>query len=389
MSRPAAHTDRLIALDGLRGVASLVVLTQHLVRTLPYFAPFVLWDNGNDPRGALQWFLFRGPPRLLWAGQNAVIVFFVLSGFVLSLAWLTGHAPSYRRFVTARVCRIYLPYLAIMLIAWALAEWLRHQPGATAGEWANVLGWTDPTSTATLPSVLLMLGNYSSRWIDPPIWSLVWEMRVSLLFPLLVAPIMAFGLRGTLTLIVVLAIVWVGANSAMEMAPALNALLYRPQETFYYAGFFVLGCTLARYRAPLAAFGGRGDGSYAMGLLVAGLICCGPYWPIQHGTIVGVGAGLLIVAAISKGRPQAWFTARPIQWLGRVSYSLYLVHVPVILTAEYLLFGKIPAVAIVVAVFPVCLLGAELFYRAVERPSMLLGRELGRRMVAVAQSKIA
>ena len=63
-----------------------------------------------------------------------------------------------------------------------------------------------------------------------------------------------------------------------------------------------------------------------------------------------------------------------LQWLGKVSYSLYLVHVPVALALAHALRDALPAPAIAALTVVLALPAAAVFYKAVERPSLLLSR---------------
>ncbi len=56
---------------------------------------------------------------MLVAGHEAVILFFLLSGFVLTIPYLLPDPPGYLRFLTRRVIRIYVPYLAALMQATA------------------------------------------------------------------------------------------------------------------------------------------------------------------------------------------------------------------------------------------------------------------------------
>jgi peptidoglycan/LPS O-acetylase OafA/YrhL len=70
------------------------------------------------------------------------------------------------------------------------------------------------------------------------------------------------------------------------------------------------------------------------------------------------------------------------QFLGRISYSLYLVHGVVLLALVHVLYGEIPLVALLVAVWAVSVGLATLGEIYVERPSIALGRRLTRRTAA-------
>lgn len=94
----------------------------------------------------------------------------------------------------------------------------------------------------------------------------------------------------------------------------------------------------------------------------------------------GVGAAMLIIAALGS----AWFkellTFRPVHWLGSRSYSLYLVHEPIIVTCAFA-FGRTPSMTWFLPLMLVISLGAtEVFFRLIERPSVKLASRVGARL---------
>ena len=98
--QPGRHVS---SLDGLRGLAALVVVVHHCLLTQPAFSDFFFSKWTTQPRTAVQGALFETPARLVWAGYEAVILFYVLSGLVLALPWLEGRAPDYRAYLVTRV----------------------------------------------------------------------------------------------------------------------------------------------------------------------------------------------------------------------------------------------------------------------------------------------
>ncbi|HVA12959.1 MAG TPA: acyltransferase family protein, partial [Stellaceae bacterium] len=185
-----------MALDGLRGVAALMVLFHHVLLTLPDFANAEWRVPGATTHGVVEWLLIRTPLELLWSGQTRALLFFVLSGCVLSLPWLDGRTAPYGKFLLGRFCRIYPPYLIAMAAAAAGSIAFGGHPMAHATIFFNQLGWSHRPSWAMVPSIVALLDNHNSRYLNEAIWTLVWEARVAFVFPLLMIPIVRWGNRG-------------------------------------------------------------------------------------------------------------------------------------------------------------------------------------------------
>lgn len=375
--QPAA---RMESLDGLRGIAALVVVLAHGLLMQPFYWD-LLFGPKSEEKNLLEIILTDSPLKLIWGGGNAVILFFVLSGFVLTLPWISGRHLKYGRYLISRFFRIYIPYLASMILASGFAVVLGGERIAGASDWVNNYGWANSLTTLTIPSVLLMLGNDYSTWLNNPTWSLVWEVRVSLLFPLLVIPIIRWRLAGVF---LVATILWITLIAGQELAgifPYTISILGRPHMTFYYAVFFLIGISFAIYHDVLTKLTWRFGKHAASLLMLTGLYGWYVKWPIQPELMKGMSAGLIIIASISNGIPRRMLLTAPVQWLGRVSYSLYLVHVPVFLIAEYLLASILPHSIIAPIAIIVALALSEIFYKMVEGPAHRLGRRLVKREV--------
>jgi peptidoglycan/LPS O-acetylase OafA/YrhL len=254
---------RIPALDGLRGLLALVVLTYHITFCL-----------GTNALGNCATF--------------AVCCFFVISGYVLTPAF----DGRYASFLARRAVRLW-PVYAVGLFAGATVQ--KHMFPLP------VLAW--------FPGLDLHAGM-TALLCNPPAWSLcveAWAM-----------PFIPF-------------IAWFGRGSLWRVAliPPLWLAAWHIPGPVFWLGFFMTGAALSRFEFRC--------------------------WPLE---------------------------TRVPQWLGKVSYSLYLIHMPV-LSGLLVAFGRPGVVAGVPFVFAVSLL----VWRYVERPSIELSRKVGRRPQKVRQER--
>jgi peptidoglycan/LPS O-acetylase OafA/YrhL len=99
-----------------------------------------LWVGDKGPTSAFyRYVLIHATPL----GGEAVILFFVLSGFVLALPSINGKPQTYLTFITRRIFRIYVPYLAALAISVAGCYWLNGI--VTRSEWFHDF-WSEPVN---------------------------------------------------------------------------------------------------------------------------------------------------------------------------------------------------------------------------------------------------
>jgi len=383
-----AEPSRLVVLDCIRGIAALVVVVHHCLLTQPAFSDFFFSNWRTEAGSAVEQVMFHTPLRIVWDGYEAVTLFYVLSGLVLALPWLEGRPPTYISYSIKRICRIYLPYCAAIAMAATLNAVLN--PYATVpglSEWVNVKTWTSPVYFHVLLDHALMIGHYNS--VNGVIHSLIWEMRVSLLFPLLIVPIArwrmwgALGVAVALTLLIgAIQLAYGGGGPALDLvrpgsvAGKIGRFALELQWTAYYGYFFVLGSVIASYLPAL-----RRLGRFAWVLLAAGLLTIQGHWSHLHAAqefMVAIGSALIIVAALPHGPIHAALSHRWLRWIGKVSYSLYLVHVPLLLTAVILLHDVVPMAAILMTIPFASLLVAWVFHEWIAEPCARLGKRLAK-----------
>jgi peptidoglycan/LPS O-acetylase OafA/YrhL len=331
--------------------------------------------------------LFRTPISPFVTGPAAVVLFFVLSGFVLSLPYLNGSNQRYFPYAVRRVCRLYFPFAVAVLVSVVLFRWLGGHalPYLTDGV---AMSWNAPLSSRDLASHFLMTGYPADATrLDPPIWSLIVEMRASLLFPLLVFIAVRSGWVGIL-LGIGLALASSKLKSALGDGSAVNAasLAGTLLLTTRYLVFFLFGIMCATRLQGISRLILRLPGCVhgaAVVVWLAATAVIASKGLFNHGytdLFYGVFATYLIACCIASERLAKILLHRWCQWLGNVSFSLYLIHWPILLAAYYLLSGLVPRPVVLLAALPAIFVSAHVMERWVERPSHNLGKRISRQM---------
>jgi len=371
---------RIRSLDALRGIAAISVMYAHI---LYIYATKDLWVASAKHGNFLAFLLARTPAGMFFTGGEAVILFFVLSGFVLSLPFLAGHPQSYRTFAIRRVCRIYLPYAAALFVAIAVRSAVGVEPIAGTSSWVAAF-WSTPPTLGTVAGYLAMTEFPQHTRIDFVVWSLIHEMRISLIFPLLLAVTSRSRLRLTLPIFFVFsyACAWWSIHIG-QGSPAAQASIRSLLETGSYIWFFVVGIELARYRHVISTWIASRSGIACAGLF--SIAACfysvrlispvlGP--TLESDFIVGVGAAGFVALASGHARFDRWLNWGPFLFLGKISYSLYLFHPIVLLGLVYALHNILSPEIILIVIALASVLAAWLAQRLTEKPSMQLGRVL-------------
>lgn len=332
------------ALQSLRGVAALVVLLHH--------ASFVFATGPG----------FRGVLETALNAHAAVVVFFVLSGFVLSRSLGGGplSAGPVLRFWWRRGWRIYPAAWAGCALAVVVLALFAGVPTPGASPWFTAMLAPARLAGVDILQNLIVL----KTTLVPPLWSVRVELAMSLLMPLLWWLVQ----RGwALPLLV-------GTGSLCLSLGSSHAL-------FGYAFAFALGGSLARHDSlsitPIAAL------AALLALLFFRRI--DPAWQLEIGfsaavpTFVESLAGAVVVGFLAQGGGPRWLVAVPLVALGDISYSLYVLHFPILVALSKLpLFaGLAPehaALLLMALTLAATLPAAVLAWRWIERPGIAIGR---------------
>ena len=216
--------------------------------------------------------------------------------------------------------------------------------------------------------------------LDNVMWSLVHELRISIIFPALILLVRwnsRYALTGSILFGFVierlLRMIGIGGGQIMWASDPYAAVL----ASGYFVPFFVAGICLANHRADIARK------LSAMPILLHIAIFAAAWsafaWPTASAfadVFYGPAACAIIVLAMSLERAKSVLETTPILWLGKISYSLYLLHVPILLLAIHLLYGHIPILAIVTLVVVGALVASDIAYRCIAAPAITLGSRL-------------
>lgn len=287
--------SRFTELDGLRGIAALAVVVYHF--TGAYNSRY-----SGDPRPTFDFLM----------GAFGVQLFFLISGFVILMSVVNVKRPS--DFVIFRISRIYPAYwlsLAMALVVIHLFD--------TPGE--------RPTAVEALINLTMV-----QRWLlAPNVVEVYWTLAVELQFYVLMFMLLLITrCRVTDRIIVGVSILWlvIAVLVALWAGPSSRGLDPQNVETLVK---IVLNLSLAEY-GPLFCCGmlsylARVKHRFYPLVLLAAVASVGVA-ALLHSleyalTVSVVCAGFLMVALRER---TSWLNLPPLQWFGKVSYSVYIVH---------------------------------------------------------------
>jgi peptidoglycan/LPS O-acetylase OafA/YrhL len=358
--------DHIAALDGLRGFASVVVVARHAFNAID----FPLSDRQ---------FLDRTPLAVLLNAQGAVQLFFVLSGYVLAASLQRNRrAADVLQFYVRRIFRIQPPYVLAVVFAWCVSL-LYALPSGGASDWLRLYASVrvDP---AVLPATFVIPGI--AHGLLPVAWTLTIEMLFSLLLPLM---LLIARVHCALLLAVSASLLALGGGRwqawyAIDFALGIAAYLERDAlgraiaRIPGAAGAAAVAVALALFAAPQIL----GWTSVFMGVLV-------PAARPSSIVLMGLGSVLLILAAVHLPWASRLLSSAPAVFLGKISFSLYLLHIPVLIVTFRLLEPSARAIDYALLFACVMVVAGALsvgFYTWVERPSIRFGNLLCSRLAA-------
>jgi peptidoglycan/LPS O-acetylase OafA/YrhL len=368
---------RLEQLDSIRGLAATSVILAHISIIIPSVN---LFDR-----------LTNTPLHLFWLGHESVILFFILSGFVLALPYYNNRAAKYNVYLMRRICRIWIPSICSLLFIILLINVLSPNGIEGASMWANDI-WDTSISPKMLISHFLLLSEFNTMDLNPVIWSLIHEMRISIIFPLLMFFIMRNNIVRNVIIVFSIPIVYFASYYICLKLFSYDITIFKAGYSSYlltphYAAFFILGAIFAKYKERAVRIYKKIPFAYKIVLVCFGLIAYLYVWlvlpnnSIAHMFIfndwaIALGSCIFIWFGLNSGLLKRILLFKPILFIGKIAYSVYLYHLIVIMALLYSLQEVMPVLSILVLSIPLTFGVAAVMYYLVEVPSVKLGRLL-------------
>ena len=367
-------TSKITYLDGLRGLAACVVVVSHFFQV---FAPSVFEGKTEIEHFAFEPFAARTPINLLFNGNFSVCLFFVLSGYVLSYRYfrtkesLPVYASALRRYFRLAVPAVLSVVFAYLVIVFGIGYYDDIQS-------TTLSSMPDPFIASGSFLVMIQEAFYHTFFTygmtyNPVLWTMTYELFGSFLifgFLLLVG-------RLKLRFLVYLLLCWVFIDS-YYLGFVLGMLL----SDLTYSGRNWLALIQRPWVNLLLLIAGLYFGSFPY-LGVEGTIYAVLVWKPGSGFAYFefyhvIGAFLLLIALLNSPRMKAIFSLKPFAYLGKISFSLYLVHFTILCSFGSFLFLQLKplfpyAVSVVLTVLlttPVIFACAHLFYRWVDATTL-------------------
>jgi peptidoglycan/LPS O-acetylase OafA/YrhL len=396
---PSLPRHRYTYLDGVRGWAALMVALAHFVLA---FHPALLGGGEKVAHFAASVPISRTMVIALYNPGLGVTIFFVLSGFVLA-ASVADRPAWFPELVVRRWLRLGLPILGTSLLIWPLARFALFHNAAAAplalSDWLKGhYGWVAfayPDLAGLVFQSLFDIFARSVHWYNPALWTMPTEFWGSIgLFAAytVLRPLFAAG-GGTLVGALAVGLLWKTSFAGFAyglLLFELTRLLPRlPGQRFLsaaqpWAGYGVLATGIVLGGMPYLI-------DLEARLLYARLfLALAPHVAKPVELMHDLGA-LLIVAGVLLCRPaQRFLDTRFCQYLGRVSFMLYLVHVPILCSLiAWLLVRLAPVVeynllsaGLLVLFLALAFLLAELATRWIDVPSIRISRTAGQQITA-------
>lgn len=321
-------TNRFMELEGIRGLASLAVVLHHYIFA---FFPLLAYGFSETQHMRYEDEIFGTPLTLAYAGTFAVAIFFVLSGFVLTIGFFqTGDESIIKKHATKRYIRLMLPALAstmicLLLIKFGVSRQVSDAAEITgsnwlAGTWDVSAGFFSALYSGAIDIFISQGSPYNNV-----LWTMMTEFIGSFI-------VFTFALTVGKSRYRWVAYIW------------LSVLCFNSWFLAFVLGMMMADLYVQGYIKPVAK-------KWIPGALLLGGLFLGSYPHKNADTTfysfmdlsvfskfhvdekilyLTVGAFILILGVMLSDGVKAWLQKPKVSILGKYTFSLYLIHLPVL-----------------------------------------------------------
>jgi peptidoglycan/LPS O-acetylase OafA/YrhL len=334
-------------LDSSRGIAATAVMLAHFQLT-------VVPLQNNSP-------FFKSPLAIITDGQSAILYFFILSGFVLTMSLKKNEEFSlvnYMKFIVSRIFRIFPAFIFTLLFTFLIINFFKERPGGWISQF-----WNEQVSTVSLITqsfLIKRIPNESVLRLIPQDWTLTIEIAISFLLPLL-----AYAS-------------W--KNSVLLLITVYGAVKFLSLDPFVFdfsCGIFIaVNKTFLQQKWQTLKWKG-------VILIAALLLICADYlFPAEliRADVLLIhhkswGLVIFLWALISSRKIQKVFSTKPLVFLGRISYSFYLLHLILLMIVAVIFPESNPAILFLIY-FAVTIAFSFLIFKTIEIPFIRMAKRL-------------
>lgn len=373
--------EHLKYLDGLRGLASFAVILFHM----DFFIGTMTSPSPGYGQDSYLWQVYR---RLL-DGNFSVCVFFVLSGYSLILSY---YRTNNEKYLSEAVFKRYLRLTPLVAASVIMSFLLWHNDLYFNKAAASLIGGHDwfynnfngnPNFLDAIYQAILgvYLGNVS---FNGPLWTIKIEFWASLfLFAFCTffynqKKVILISLITVFALILCLGVS--GLYTSLFIAGAL--MLKMKMKRDKRLALLIMPAMLLGTENRWSTVSAHSDSFLSQTLQI----------DVTASSIIfhSIGACLLLIAVLNSSALQKLLSLRPFEFLGKISFSMYVFHLPVVMSVGswimvyfYGSYGKVVASALAIIVsIVVTLIISKLAYLLIDIPSQKLAKKLAKKVIS-------